>query len=188
MATVTGARRGDRALPGAAGFTLIEVSVAMGLVATSALALAGLIAFSARMTLGSQDQLIASQRAAEAVESVFKSRDTRILTWTQIRNITGASGADGGIFQDGPRDIRDPGPDGLINTADDGDVVTTVTPGPDGQLGTADDEVTPLSGFTREIEIRDLAPNLRQLRVIVRYRTYAGQREYVLTTYVSAFA
>lgn len=170
------------------GFTLIEVCVAMLLVATSALSLAGLIAFSARMTLGSQDQLIASQRAAEAVESVFKSRDTRLLTWTQIRNIAGQSGADGGIFQDGARDIRDPGADGLINTADDGDVTTTVTPGPDGLLGTADDVHTPLSGFSREIEIRDLEQNLRQLRVIVRYRTFLGQREYVLTTYVSAFA
>ncbi len=170
------------------GFTLIEVCVAMLLVATSALSLAGLIAFSARMTLGSQDQLIASQRAAEAVESVFKSRDTRLLTWTQIRNIAGQSGADGGIFQDGARDIRDPGADGLINTADDGDVTTTVTPGPDGLLGTADDVHTALSGFSREIEIRDLEQNLRQLRVIVRYRTFLGQREYVLTTYVSAFA
>lgn len=170
------------------GFTLIEVCVAMGLVATSALALAGLIAFSARQSLGSQDQLIASQRAAEAVESVFKSRDTRLLTWRQIRNVAGASGGDGGIFVDGAQDIRNPGPDGLVNTADDGAVEETVTPGPDGLLGTGDDERAPLSGFTREIEIRDLEPNLRQLRVIVRYRTFLGQRQYVLTTYVSAFA
>lgn len=170
------------------GFTLIEVCVAMTLVATSALALAGLIAFSAKMALGSQDQLIASQRAAEAVESVFKSRDTRTITWTQIRNVAGASGRDGGIFRDGALAIRDPGPDGLINTVDDGALATVVTPGPDGQLGTADDVTTPLSGFTREIEIRDLEPNLRQLRVIVRYRTFLGQRQYVLTTYVSAFA
>lgn len=170
------------------GFTLIEVCIAMMLVATSALALAGFIAFSARMALGWQDQLIASQRAAEAVESVFKSRDTRLLTWTQIRNIAGSSGADGGIFQDGARDIRDPGIDGLVNTADDGAAVTTVTPGPDGLLGTADDGHVPLSGFTREIEIRDLEPNLRRLRVIVRYKTFLGQRQYVLTTYVSAFA
>jgi hypothetical protein len=122
------------------------------------------------------------------VESVFKSRDTRTITWAQIRNVRGQSGADGGVFQDGARDIRDPGPDGLINTADDGDAISTITPGPDGLLGTADDVRTPLSGFSREIEIRDLEPNLRQLRVIVRYRTFLGQRQYVLTTYVSAFA
>ena len=178
----------DRSPLGAAGFTLIEVCVAMVLVATSALALASMIAFSARQALGWQGQLIASQRAAEAVESVFKSRDTRLLTWTQIRNSRGGSGADHGIFADGPLAIRDPGPDGLVNTADDGAIVQTVTPGPDGLLGTADDEHTPLSEFTREIEIRDLEPNLRQLRVIVRYRTVLGQRQYVLTTYVSAFA
>lgn len=180
MATV--ARERER------GFTLIEVTIAMAIVATSALALAGMIAFSASTSLGSQGQLIASQRAAEAAESVFKSRDTRLLTWTQIRNVQGGTGADGGVFLDGGQSIRDPGPDGLINTADDGALAETVTPGPDGLLGTGDDVRTPLTGFTREVEIRDIAPNLRRLRVIVTYRSAMGQRQFVLTTYVSAFA
>ena len=57
-----------------------------------------------------------------------------------------------------------------------------ITPGPDGLLGTADDQRTPLDGYTREIEIRDIGPNLRQIRVIVRYRSDGGNREYVLTT------
>ena len=180
MATV----RAERAQ----GFTLIEVMVAMGIMTTSALALAGFIAFSASNALGSQGQLIASQRAAEAIESVFKSRDTRVLSWNQIRNVSGGSGADGGVFLDGAQSLRDPGPDGLVNTGDDGALLETVTPGPDGLLGTADDVRTPLSGYTREIEIRDIGPNLRQLRVIITYRSQAGQRRFVLTTYVSAFA
>jgi prepilin-type N-terminal cleavage/methylation domain-containing protein len=170
------------------GFTLIEVCVAMLLVAVSTLSLATLVAFSALSALGSQGQLAASQRAAEAAESVFKSRDTRIISWTQIRNIAGQSGGDGGVFLDGPREIRNPGPDGLVNTADDGALEEMVTPGPDGVLGTQDDDHTPMTGFTREIEIRDLQPNLRQLRVIVRYKTTLGQRQFVLVTYVSAYA
>jgi prepilin-type N-terminal cleavage/methylation domain-containing protein len=169
------------------GFTLIEVMVSMVLIAVGAMALAGAVALGARRLTGSQDQLLASQRAAEAAETVFKARDNRVLTWAQIRNVVGAS-ADGGVFLDGPREVREPGADGLTNTADDGAVAAVIKPGPDGLLGTADDERTPLWGFTREIEIRDVGPSLRQLRVIVRYRTPSGQAQYVLTTYVSQYA
>jgi hypothetical protein len=132
--------------------------------------------------------MIASERAAEAIESVTKARDSRVLTWAQIRNVRGASGGDGGVFIDGPQAIRDPGVDGLVNTADDGAPVVIVTPGPDGLLGTADDVKTPLTGFTREIQIRDLSANLRQLTVIVTFPTFAGTSQFVLTTYLSAYA
>jgi hypothetical protein len=149
---------------------------------------ASAIALSARHLTGSQDQLIATQRAAEAIESVFKARDSRVLTWAQIRNVAGASGQDGGVFADGPQQVRQTGPDGLVNTADDGAPLEVVRPGPDGLLGTADDEHVPYVGFSREIEIRDLSPTLRQLRVIVTYRTPQGPARYVLTTFLSAYA
>jgi hypothetical protein len=139
----------------------------MLLLMVGALALAGGVTLGARRLTGSQDQLLASQRAAEAAESVFKARDNRTLTWAQIRNIVGA-GADGGIFIDGPQDIKSPGPDGLINTVDDGLQIQ--------------------AGMTREIEIRDLGPSLRQLRVIVRYRSSNGTQQFVLTTYLSSYA
>jgi prepilin-type N-terminal cleavage/methylation domain-containing protein len=171
-----------------AGFTLIEVLIAMMLLVVGVLALTSAVAVNARRLTGSQDQLQASQRAAEAIESVFKARDNSVLTWSQIRNVLGASGADGGVFTDGPCDIRDPGPDGLINTADDGAIEQIVKPGPDGLLGTADDVSTPLWGFTREIEIRDISATLRQLRVIVRYQSANGPAQYVVTTYISAYA
>lgn len=150
-----------------AGFSLIEVLAGMMLLMVGALALAGGVALGARRLTGSQDQLLASQRAAEAAESVFKARDNRTLTWAQIRNVVGA-GADNGIFQDGPASIRAAGPDGLINTADDGAVLQT--------------------GMTREIEIRDLSASLRQLRVIVNYRSANGTQQFVLTTYLSRYA
>ena len=130
---------------------------------------------------------MASERAAEAAESVFKARDNRTLTWAQIRNGVGGAN-DNGIFLDGPQQVREPGPDGLINTADDGALVEVLRPGADGLLGTDDDVRTPLFGMTREIEIRDLSATLRQLRVIVRYRSPSGTEEFVLTTYLSAYA
>lgn len=150
-----------------AGFSLIEVLAGMILLMVGALALAGGVALGARRLTGSQDQLLASQRAAEAAESVFKARDNRTLTWAQIRNVVGA-GNDNGIFVDGPKDIKAPGPDGLINTGDDGVILQ--------------------AGMTREIEIRDLGVSLRQLRVIVRYRSSMGTQQFVLTTYLSRYA
>jgi prepilin-type N-terminal cleavage/methylation domain-containing protein len=170
------------------GFSLLEVLAAVLLLSVGALGLAGAISLSARQLVGSQDQLLASQRAAEAIETVFKARDNRVLTWSQIRNVNGGSGADGGIFLDGPRPVRDPGGDGIVNTADDGAVAEVLLPGPDGLLGTNDDEHRALFGFTREIEIRDINPTLRQIRVIVTYRSAQGVRSFVLTTLLSSYA
>jgi hypothetical protein len=170
------------------GFSLIEVMIGMVLLMVGALSLAGGVAVGARRLSSSQDQLLASERAAEAAETVFKARDNRVITWAQVRNVVGASGTDGGVFLDGAQPVRTVGPDGLANTADDGAIEHIIRPGPDGLLGTADDTVTPLNGFTREIEIRDVGGSLRQLRVIVRYRTNLGPQQFVLTTYVSAYA
>jgi type II secretory pathway pseudopilin PulG len=171
-----------------AGFTLIEVTVGMLILMIGVLALAAGVVLGARRLTGSQEQFIASQRAAEAAESVFKARDNRTLTWAQIHNVAGGTGSDGGIFLDGPEEIKAPGVDGLVNTDDDGDVEEMVTPGPDGELGTDDDVSTPIFGMTREIEIRDISATLRQLRVIVRYQSAQGQQEFVLMTYISAYA
>jgi prepilin-type N-terminal cleavage/methylation domain-containing protein len=76
------------------GFTLVETLIAMLVVCVGAFALHGAITMSARKITGSQDQFIASQRAAEAVESVFKARDNRVLTWAQIKNVLGANDAE----------------------------------------------------------------------------------------------
>lgn len=170
------------------GFTLAEALIAMAITVVGVMSLSMAMAFGTRMLIGGQGQMIASQRAAEAVEAVFKARDSRVIQWSQIRNELGEGGDDNGIFLDGPRPIRQAGPDGLINTTDDGALEEVVTPGPDGLLGTADDQRTPLAGFTREIEIRDLGTNLRRIRVIVRYRSDGVDREYVITTFVSSYA
>lgn len=170
------------------GFGLIEVLIGMMLILAAALPLLTVTTLSARRITASQDQFIASQRATEAVETVFKARDNRVLTWAQIRNVNGATGSDGGVFLDGPQTVRDPGADGLSNTADDGAVAVVMKPGPDGLLGTQDDVATPLHGFTRELEIRNISQTLRQIRVIVRYRSAHGPQTYILTTYVSTYA
>jgi Prokaryotic N-terminal methylation motif len=178
-----------RSSRGDAGFSLIETVIAMGILATGLLSLAGVFAFGLRNLAGSSYGLTAREKAREAFESVHTARDTRVITWAQIRNV-----ADLGVFQNGPQPLRTAGADGLVNTADDTGVEAMVATGPDNVLGTADDVTMPLSSFTREVAITELLtagvpnPNLRQLRVTITYMVGSSQRSYVLTTYVSSIS
>ncbi|HET9833818.1 MAG TPA: prepilin-type N-terminal cleavage/methylation domain-containing protein [Vicinamibacterales bacterium] len=165
------------------GFSLIETVIAMGLMATALLGLAALLTAGARRIGTTPGDLTATQKAAEAIESVFSARDTQTVRWAQLRNV-----ADGGIFLDGPQPLKDPGPDGLLGTADDDAVETVVLPGPDQQLGTNDDVTVTLNGFTREIQIRDVEANLRLITVIITYQQGSATRTYTLTSYISNFA
>jgi type II secretory pathway pseudopilin PulG len=172
----------------ARGFSLVETLVAAGVLSVGLLGVAGVFARGARHVGNSPLDLIATQKAAEAIESVYTARDGRTQTWPSIRNVKGATGSDGGIFLDGPQPLKDPGPDGFVNTADDGAVQRIVRPGPDNLLNTPDDEVFTLDMFTREVEIRDVSTNVRQIRVIVRYQNGPELREFILVTYISSYA
>ena len=58
----------------------------MGILATGLLSLAAVFAMGLNQLKGSSANLIAREKAREAVESVHTARDTRIITWAQIRN------------------------------------------------------------------------------------------------------
>ena len=165
------------------GFTLIEAILALAIMTAGLLSLAGIFSYGMLALSTGDELLIAKEKATEGIESVFTSRDTLKATWGQVRNQ-----AAGGVFLNGEQGVRHPGPDGLVNTADDGSVEVIILPGNDGLAGTADDESVALTGYSREIEITDLNPNLRQIRVIVKYPHGDSQREYELLTYISTFA
>jgi prepilin-type N-terminal cleavage/methylation domain-containing protein len=190
MKSETMVRIGER------GFSLVEVIVSILVLSVGVLALVQVYATGMTMMSTSQWDVIAKEKASEAVESVFTARDTRVLLWAQIHNVVGAAG-DGGVFLDGPQPMYSvcttaPINDGLMNTADDirCPLESIVTPGPDGLLATADDIIQPLNNFQREIRIRDIPgnANLRQLDVIVTYRVGRVQRTYTLSTFISSFA
>lgn len=167
MATVT-ARPVDQR-----GFSLVEVMVAMFILTAGLLPLAALFAVGVQRMTASTPQLLAREKAREAIESVHAARDTGEFSWTTIRNV-----ADGGVFLSGAQAIKAPGNDGLVNTADDG-----ATQIPSGQM-------------TREIDINTLNfdgtatlnPNLREVRVVILYAVGSTWFTYVLTTYISSYS
>lgn len=183
--------RTDRGRPDA-GFSLIEVTIAMLVLMTGLLGLAGVMGLAMRHVGGSSATLIAREKAREAVESVHTARDTGTLSWDDIRN------APTGVFVAGETPLYGAGEDGLVNTADDADagLEKLTLPGPDGLLGSADDEVVPLTEFRRQIVIGDLMrdgtstvnPSLRQITVTIRYRVQGFWRTYTLQTYVSSYS
>src|SRR5215469_14991430 len=119
------------------GFTLIECMIAIAILAFGILSLSAVFTQGVQTSYNSQIEFIAQQKAQEALESIFTARDTHILTWAQITNVS-----QGGVFIDGPRPMWGPGPDGITGTADDDpnspDTIVT-GPGPDKIFGTADD-------------------------------------------------
>jgi type II secretory pathway pseudopilin PulG len=189
---ISQARRRARRAGSSEGFSLIEVIVSTGILATGLLTLAGYMAFGLRNMAGSSFGVLAREKAREAVESVHTARDTGTLSWPTIRNES-----DGGVFLDAETDLTTPGDDGLVNTDDDDDIEELRTPGPDGILGNTDDQRQPLTNFKRQITISDLNrdgsttevnPNLRQITVTIRYRVQGLWRTYSITTYVSSYS
>jgi prepilin-type N-terminal cleavage/methylation domain-containing protein len=180
------------------GFSLLEVVIALSVMAIGMLGAAAVFSAGMQRLGTSPGDVIATQKVAEAVESVFSARDSHVLVWAQLRNVLGASGSDGGVFIDGPQPLKLAGPDGLINTADDAlqPVESMVFPGHDQIIGTSDDQTITLTGYTREIAIRDVPGELdvngvcmlRSITVTVIYQAATGPRTYSLTTYISNYS
>jgi hypothetical protein len=177
---------GRRPRPHEDGSTLLETLFALAILAVGALALSQVFVLGMLHASTSQASLVAREKAREAVESVHTARDTRTVTWAQIRNVK-----DRGIFLDGPHPLWQAGPDGLVNTDDDDDAgeLDIIGPGPDRLSGTKDD--VRAIGFAREILIEDLpgTTSIRRLTVIITYRVGAIEPPPLrLVTFVSAFS
>lgn len=182
--TATSHGTGVGAAAGERGFGLIEALVGLLLLSAGLLGIGSAFAQGARALSGSNFDIIAREKAVEAVESVFSSRDTKTISWAEIRNAQGETGADGGVFLDDPQPLRLPGDDGLVNTVDDdAELEALVRPGPNGEIIRQ-----PLDKFTRQIEIRTIDTALRQIRVIVRYQVGQQERVYELVTYISSYS
>jgi prepilin-type N-terminal cleavage/methylation domain-containing protein len=171
------------------GFTLLETMIAMAILSFGVLSMASFFSQGLKNSNQVQIQYIANQKAQEALETIYTARDTQLLSFAQLNNISA-----GGVFKDGPQPLLAPGPDGLVGTADDDttnpDVIIT-GPGPDGILGTADDTYIPLNPWmTRTIAITPVNSyaNMVQITITVKY-SYLGQVGQVqLVSYISSYS
>ena len=176
-----------------AGFTLLEAMIAIAIMSIGILSLAAVYAQGIQVANMTQMDYIAEKKAEEAVETIFAARDSKVLAWTNIRNVTGSGGSSDGVFLTGPQPLCAAGPDGLYGTADDitsqPDVVI-IGPGPDKILGTADDVVVPLKNMTRTIVIANVPGEsaLRQVTITMNYNVGKLQRQYTLISYISEFS
>jgi type II secretory pathway pseudopilin PulG len=177
------------------GFGLLEVIISTVILSVGLLSLLALFATAVASTQSSQEDEIAHQLAADAMENIFTARDTAQIPFAQVRNVS-----NGGIFLDGFQPIMQAGVDGLDGTLDDVAAAPPIMlPGPDGILGTSDDVAYSLATFTRQIQITDVLtpppnpvvnPFLRQLTVTVRYNSphlFVQQKDYAVVAYISAF-
>jgi hypothetical protein len=183
-----------------AGATLLEVAVATLILTIGLLACAlTMVAAVSSMHL-SQQRLIAKQKAREALESVFTARNTQNITFNQLRNVSDTTEFTppvDGIFVDGWQDIRNPGADGIVNTADDASeaIETSTLAGPDDLLGTADDITRPLTDYQRRIVITNVLTaddsvdqDIRQITVDVRFRVHGSWNVVSFHSRVSRFS
>ncbi len=186
------------------GISVIEAMISMVVLTVGLVSVLGLFSIAIASTHSAKEDLLAKLLSVEALESIFTARNTSQITWDQIQNTATIPG----IFQTGLQNILDPGPDGLVATADDvqGNVTDPLCPGPspcltqpgpDGLMGTADDVRVPLNNFQRRIAITQLlnpdgsvSQSLRQITVTVQYTAASSgniPRSYLVTAYISRY-
>ena len=174
------------------GVTLIEVMISSFFLTVALLAVAMAMGQGIAATYTTQEQLIAKQKAQEALESVIMARNTQEIGFAQIQ-----STANGGIFLSGYQPIESMGVDGIPNTADDAGPLESITyPGPDGILGNSDDVTVSLTGYKRQITISTITlpndtsvdPDIRQVDVDVQYVVRGVTKSVRVSTLVSRYS
>jgi prepilin-type N-terminal cleavage/methylation domain-containing protein len=178
---------------GQQGFTLIEVMISIVVLTVGLVGLLSVFGVAMAATQASQQDMIAKQLANETVESIATARDSGQIAWASIQNVS-----NGGIFVNAPLlPINQPGPDGIIGTADDAPAEVFTRPGPSGLITGASppDVIVPLTNYQRTIAITPATiggvpvANLRTINVTIQY-TVPGipvPKQYTLSSLISQF-
>jgi type II secretory pathway pseudopilin PulG len=160
------------------GVTILEMVVALLILTVGLLGLAASIGYAITVSNMGRNLTNTKLLVVSLLEQMETLRNTQELTFGQIANAgqvdnSGAIKAFSG-FPTGYQPISiNPGPDGIWGTNDD-----LINPGPDNTYGTGDDFTDPtwgLNGYSREIVISSLNPNLKRIQVTVRYPDAGGQ-------------
>jgi type II secretory pathway pseudopilin PulG len=173
------------------GFGLIEAMISSVILIVGLAALAGLFAQSLSFLQYTREDLVAKQKAREALEAVYTARNDGTIGWAGIQNTNR-----GGIFLGGFQPLFLAGPNGIVGTAGQTAILDRqILPGPDGIIGTADDQIIPLNNFQRQILIEPLidatgntSPDIRKITVTVQVNSaQRGIRNYTVIGYISRF-
>ena len=105
------------------GFSLIETMVSMLVLTVGILGLSQAFISGVQKSSSAPYEVLATQKAAEAIESVFAARDSHTIPWLQLQNA-----AQGGVFVNTATPLKVAGTDGILNTADDGAIDTYAAP------------------------------------------------------------
>ena len=161
-----------------AGVTILEMVVAMLVLTVGLLALATSIGYAVSVSNMGRNVTNTKLLVVSLLEQMETLRNAQELTFGQIAN-AGAVDNTGAVkvfagFPVGFQPIStNPGPDGIWGTNDD-----LINPGADNVYGTSDDFTDPslgVSGYSREIVITNLNPNLKRIQVTVKYPDSGGQ-------------
>ena len=172
-----------------AGITILEMVAAMMVLTIGLLGLAASIGYAVTVSNRGRNLTNTKLVAVSLLEQMETLRNTEQLTFAQIANVGSVdnSGAPWNFagFPTGYQLLsKNPGPDGIFGTTDD-----FISPGADNTYGTADDftdSSLALAGYSREIAISNLSPNLKRVQVTVRYPDGGGQlRNLVAVSYLN---
>jgi Tfp pilus assembly protein PilV len=161
-----------------AGFTIIEMCIAMLILTFGLLAVAGAISYSISTSYMSRNVTNAKLIVSSILEQMQTLKNTQQLAFKQIANVGAVDNKDmTTAFNGFPTGFNpvssSPGPDGIFGSCDD----LSTAKGADGKWCTGDDtKNTALAraGFEYRILISNFAttPNLKKVEVTIRY---AGQ-------------
>ncbi len=178
---------------GQRGFTLIEVIISIVILTVGLVGLLSVFGVALAATQVSQQDMIAKQLANETVESIATARDSGQIPWASVQNVSS-----GGIFVNAPlQAINQPGPDGILGTADDAPAEVLTKPGPTGIITGASppDVVVPLTDYKRTIAITPATiggvpvANLRTINVTIQYAVPGNPtpKQYTLSSLISQY-
>jgi type II secretory pathway pseudopilin PulG len=172
-----------------AGITIIEMVAAMMVLTVGLLGLAASIGYAVTVSNRGRNLTNTKLVAVSLLEQMETLRNTQQLTFGQIANAaavdnSGAAWTFAGFPTGYQLLSKNPGPDGIFGTTDD-----FISPGADNVYGTSDDftdSSLAIAGYSREIVISNLSPNLKRIQVTVRYPDGGGQlRNLVAISYLN---
>jgi hypothetical protein len=169
--------RTDRQLTDEAGFSYIDIMIAITILLVGVLTFAGVLTLSLARTTSGESYLKAKSIASQTLESVMAARYIQInntpYSFNSMQNVS-----KGGVFVDGRQHVQQ-------------------EPGPDGLFGTADDNGGTVTGYDRTILIEDVnnpnrptPPNPiseRRITITIYYKDSMFERTEVIKTSVGDY-